>query len=167
MSLPIITAIRQRQYAHLRGNTFLIATELAHRMNGQGYGRVSYQYLAWKAHCCRRTAIAQIAKLLDLGIISKTVIRTKEGYAWNLYKYIGQRVHTASPPATTHGAKVARTLPDPEREKESSLRDEWERQKKGLCFYTPGSEQWVITCEEIARLERLLEERDRGSSHRP
>src|SRR5262245_16457826 len=123
MARTIVAAVRHRRYAHLRGNTFLIATELAHRMNGQGYGRVSYQYLAWKAHCCRRTAITQIAKLLDLGIIAKTVIRTKEGYAWNLYKYIGLRVPTAFPPGTTHGATVTSTLPDPEREKERAL---WE-----------------------------------------
>src|SRR5262245_59179254 len=110
MARQIITALRHQK--QLRGNTFLIATELAHRMNGQGYGRVSYPYLAWKVHCCRRTAITQIAKLLDLGLIRKTVIRTKTGNAWNLYQYIGPRIHTASPPVTTRGASVASTLPD-------------------------------------------------------
>ena len=155
MARTIIAALRHRQYAHLRGNTFLIATELAHRMNKQGYGRVSYQYLAWKAHCCRRTAITQIAKLLDLGLIAKTVIRTKEGYAWNLYKYIGPRVHTASPPGTTHGASVVRTLPDPEREKESSLRDDIQNLEKGLRWWTPGSEAYAATQEKITRLKAL------------
>ena len=28
--------------------------------------------------------------------------------------------------------------------------------KKGLRFWTPGTEQWQKTCEEIARLEGLL-----------
>ena len=152
MARTIIAALRHRQYAHLRGNTFLIATELAHRMNSQGYGRVSYQYLAWKAHCCRRTAITQIAKLLDLGLIAKTVIRTKEGYAWNLYKYIGLRVHTASPPVTAHGAKVVRTLPDHEREKETSLREDIRNLEKGLSWCTPGSDAYEATVEKIARL---------------
>ena len=70
MATQIIAALRH--YApRLRGNTFLIATELAHRMNGQGYGRVAYSYLASKAHCCKQTAITQIAKLLDLGLIRK------------------------------------------------------------------------------------------------
>src|SRR5262245_56024304 len=70
MSASIISALRHQ--TQLRGNTFLIATELAHRMNHSGYGRVSYQFLAWKAHCCRQTAITQIAKLLHLGLIRKT-----------------------------------------------------------------------------------------------
>ena len=47
-------------------------------------------------------------------------------------------------------------LPDLEREKDHSLREDLERQKKGLRFWTPGSEQWIKTCEEIARLEALL-----------
>jgi hypothetical protein len=154
MSKIIIAALRHQP--QLRGNTLLIATELAHRMNPQGYGCVSYQFLAWKAHCCRRTAITQIARLLAMGLISKTVMRTREGYAWNLYQYRGPRVHTASPPVSTHGAKGAATLPDPEREKGHSLREDLERQKKGLHFWTPGSDQWTKTCEEIARLEALL-----------
>ena len=156
MATQIIAALRHHA-PRLRGNTFLIATELAHRMNGSGTGRVSYQFLAWKAHCCRRTAITQIANLLEMGLISKTVIRTKEGYGWNLYQYRGPRVHSASPPGKTHGATVASTLPHPEeRAKELSLREELARQKKGLRFYTPESEQWTITCEEITRLEALL-----------
>ena len=107
-------------------------------------------------HCCRRTAITQIARLLALGLISKTVMRTKEGYAWNLYQYRGPRVHTASPPISTHSVRIALTLSEPEREKERGLREDLERQKKGLRFWTPGSEQWTKTCEEIARLEALL-----------
>ena len=154
MSKIIIAALRHQP--QLRGNTLLIATELAHRMNPQGYGRVSYQFLAWKAHCCRRTAITQIARLLAMGLISKTVMRTREGYAWNLYQYRGPRVHTASPPVSTHSVRVVLMLPDLEREKDHSLREDLERQKKGLRFWTPGSEQWIKTCEEIARLEALL-----------
>src|SRR5262245_42237062 len=98
MATQIIAALRPDK--RLRGNTFIIAKELAHRMNSSGYGRVSYQFLAWKAHCCRRTAISQIAKLTDpaLGLFRKTVIRTKTGNTWNLYQFIGPRVHTASPP---------------------------------------------------------------------
>jgi hypothetical protein len=154
MATNVIASLRHQ--SHLRGNTLLIATELAHRMNPQGYGCVSYQFLAWKAHCCRRTAINQIARLLEMGLIRKTVMRTKEGYAWNHYHYIGPRLHTASPPVTTHGARIAATLPEAEREKDTSLRQDLERQRKGLRFWSPGSEQWAKTCEEIARLEALL-----------
>ena len=156
MATQIIAALRHAT-PRLRGNTFLIATELAHRMNGQGYGRVAYSYLASKAHCCKQTAITQIAKLLDLGLIRRSRSLTTAGYGWNLYIYCGPRVHSASPPATTRCPKVGQTLPHPEREKELSLREELDRQKKGLRFYTPGSEQWTITCEEIVRLEALLE----------
>ena len=155
MATQIIAAVR-RYTPRLRGNTFLIATELAHRMNAQGIGRVAYHYLAWKAHCSTRTAIRQIATLLDLGLIKKIVIRTKAGFAWNLYHYIGPRVHTASPLGKTRCDRVSQTLPEAEREKEGSVREEWERQKKGLRFWTPGTEQWTKTCEEIARLETLL-----------
>jgi hypothetical protein len=69
MASNIIAALRPM--AHLRGNTLLIATELAHRMNASGYGRVSYQFLAWKAHCCRRTAITQIGRLSHPGADSQ------------------------------------------------------------------------------------------------
>ena len=157
MATQIIAALRHAT-PRLRGNTFLIATELAHRMNGSGYGRVAYSYLAHKAHCCKQTAITQIAKLLDLGLIRKTTILTTEGYGWNLYLYCGPRVHSASPPGKTRCPKVGQTLPHPEeREKELSLKEDLDRQKKGLRFYTPGSDQWTITCEEIARLAALLE----------
>ena len=156
MATQIIAALRHHA-PRLRGNTFLIATELAHRMNGQGYGRVAYRYLASKAHCCKQTAITHIAKLLDLGLIRRSRSLTTEGYGWNLYIYCGPRVHSASPPAKTRCPKVGQTLPHPEeRAKELSLREDLERQKKGLRFYTPGSEQWHITCEEIARLEALV-----------
>lgn len=154
MSTTILAALRTQTQLH--GNTFLIATELGHRMNGSGFGRVSYQYLAWKAHCCLRTAVTQIARLVKMGLIRKTVIRTREGYARNLYQYRGALLHTASPPVTAHSARPVSILPDPEREKEDSLRQDLENQRKGLRFWTPGSEQWAKTCEEITRLEALL-----------
>lgn len=164
MSTQIIASLRHQK--QLRGNTFLIATELAHRMNSAGYGRVAYQFLAWKAHCCRRTAITQMAKLIALNLYRKTVIRTKSGNAWNLYQYIGPRVHTASPPGTTRGATLARTLPEDkqtqgclrreERDKEESLHQQLANQRKGIRFLTPGSERWQVVQEEIARLEAVL-----------
>jgi hypothetical protein len=100
MSRPIIAALRQQK--QLRGNTFHVATELAHRLNPSGYGRVSYQFLAWKSHCCLRTAITQVKNLIAEGLFRKTVIRTREGYAWNLYQYCGPKPKTAFPPVTTH-----------------------------------------------------------------
>lgn len=156
MATNVITALRQQ--SSLRGNTLLIATELAHRMNSSGYGRVSYQYLAWKAHCCRRTAITQIARLLDMGLIRKTVLRTPEGYAWNHYHYIGPRVHTASPPVMTHGVKVVATLPEARREKELALGEELDRLKKGLRFLSnPDTPMYAACVEKITTLEALVQ----------
>jgi hypothetical protein len=154
LATQIIAALRTQP--QLKGNTFLIATELAHRMNSSGFGRVSYQFLAWKAHCCRQTAVTHIAKLIDLGLITKTVLRTREGYAWNLYQYRGPRVHSASPPVTTHGPKGGRTLPPPEREKDTALREDLETQKKGLRFLTnPDSPMYQACLEKITALEAL------------
>lgn len=154
MATNIISAMRRSD--KLRGNTFLIAVELAHRMNSAGYGRVSYQFLAWKAHCCRRTAVTHIARLVTLGLLTKTVIRTREGYAWNLYQYRGPLSHTASPPTAAHGASPASTLPDAEREKDRSLREDLENQKKGLRFLTnPHSPGYQACLERIAALEAV------------
>ena len=155
MSTTILAALRTKTQLH--GNTFLIATEIAHRMNGSGYVRMAYEYIALKAHCCERTAIRQVARLVDdYRMFRKYVFRTTHGNAINLYQYLGHIPHQASPPVTTQGDSLSVILPDPEREKEDSLRQDLERQKKGLRFWTPGSEQWTKTCEEIARLEALL-----------
>jgi hypothetical protein len=155
MSCAIIQALRP--CGQLKGNTFLIATEIAHRMNNAGYGRVSYQFLAWKAHCCRQTAITQVARLVDdYRLFRKHTFRTPHGNAINLYQYIGPRVHTASPPVTAHGQTLRPTLPEAEREKDTSLRQDLEQQKKGLRFWTPGSLQWTRSLEEITRLEGVL-----------
>src|SRR5262245_5618597 len=169
MATQIIAALRHQK--QLRGNTFIIAQELAHRMNSAGYGRVAYHYLAWKAHCCRRTAINQIAKLTDpaLKLFRKTVIRTKNGNAWNLYQYIGPRVHTAFPPITTRGAKGASTLPEDkqnqgclrreEREKDEGFQEEIQRRETWLYTRSglePGSFVYEIELEKITELKARL-----------
>jgi hypothetical protein len=118
---------------------------------------MAYEYIALKAHCCKRTAMSQVARLVEEHrLFRKVVLHTKYGTAINLYQYLGHIPHQASPPVTTQGATVASILPDPEREKDSALRQDLERQQKGLRFWTPGSAQWTKTCEEIARLEALL-----------
>lgn len=154
MSTAILSALRLQTQLH--GNTFLVATEIAHRMNSSGYVRMAYDYIAMKAHCCKRTAISQVARLItEHRLFRKYVFRTKHGNAINLYQYRGTIVHQASPPATTRGATVATSLPPPEREKELSLEDEVARQRKGLRFLTEGSDIWERVQEDIARLEGL------------
>ena len=236
MSTRIIAALRQN--TQLKGNTFLIATELAHRMNSRGCVRVSYQFLAWKAHCCKKTAMTHVQKLLTIGLFTKHVTRTYYGYDWNRYAYTGpwpsglgppddDRIHAlrAMPYQTYlqtpewqatrtqalyvayHRCQVCNTRkecldvhhrdysnlgeewlsqlvvlcrschklfhiagklvpsdgPLQDYAKESSLREDVERQRKGLRLglYTPGSDLWHKTCEEIARLEAVV----KGNMH--
>ena len=163
MATPIIAALRQRQ--DLKESLVHTAQELAHRASIYGVVRVSYSYLAQKCHCSRRTVIRHIQRLLDAGILRKTVLWIRGNYceintytfriAWNRARPSGGSDTTAS------------TLPPPEREKNSSLREELEKQKKGLRFWTPGTEQWQKTCEEIARLAGLLDRKDEDSVSEP
>ena len=156
MSTTILAALRTQ--SQLKGNTFLVATEIAHRMNRSGYVRMAYEYIALKAHCCKRTAISQVARLCtEHRLFRKYVFHTKHGNAINLYQYRGPIVHRASPPVTTHGATVASMLPEPQREKELSLRQEIETLKKGLRFYaSPTSEGYLSSLEILTRLEGLI-----------
>ena len=153
MATPIIAAIRQR--TDLKESLLHTAQELAHRASMYGVVRVSYSYLAQKCHCSRRTVMRHIGRLIDAGIVRKSVLWIRGNYCeMNTYAFL--LAWDTSPPRGSSD-RVASNLPPPEREKNSSLREELERQKKGLRFYTPGSDQWTITCEEIARLEALLE----------
>ena len=72
MATPIIAALRQRQ--DLKESLLHTAQELAHRASLYGVVRVSYSYLALKCHCSRRTVIRHIQRLLDAGILRKTVL---------------------------------------------------------------------------------------------
>jgi hypothetical protein len=157
MSTAILADLRHQTQLH--GNTFLIATELAHRMNDAGVGRVSYQFLAWKAHCCLRTAVSQVARLIDKHrLFRKQRFRTAHGNAINLYQYIGPRLSRAFPPATTHSATVAKTLPQPKtaEAKESALRDEIAQLRAGMCKWTEGTIPYEACLERLRYLEALL-----------
>jgi helix-turn-helix protein len=156
MATPLIAAIRQRR--DLKESLTHTAQELAHLASIYGVVRVSYSYLAVKCHCSRRTVIRHIQRLIDLRILRKTVLWIRGNCCEvNHYAFL----LAWEKPAPTGGSdKTASTLPRQEREKNNSLREEWEKQKKGLRFWTPGTEQWQKTCEEITRLEGLLARRD-------
>ena len=152
MASPLITAIRQRR--DLKESLTHTAQELAHLASIYGVVRVSYSYLAVKCRCSRRTAMRQVQRLLDLGIIGKTVLWIRGNFCEiNTYTF---RIVWDKRVRRGGSDKTSSTLPPQEREKELSLREELDNQKKGLRFYTPGSEQWTITCERIAHLERLI-----------
>jgi hypothetical protein len=154
MSTHSIASLRHQTQLH--GNTFLVAIELAHRLPTRGWGSVSKAFLAWKAHCCKRTVDTHVRTLLDTHLFECRRRRSVHGNERNEYRYIGPlHVTRPFPPATPRGATVASTLPRSEREKGTSLEEDLDKQKQGLRFYTPGSDLWTKTCEEIARLERL------------
>jgi hypothetical protein len=174
MSLPIITAVRQIR--ELKQSVRDTAVELAHRCSIYGVVRVSNSYMAEKCHHHQRTFQRHVIRLQDMHIlkkkITKRVVKIKVGdrmeerfrneinvytftIPWN--KTIGSRLPIDKMPSN---------LPHPEREKkatlheetkEGSLRQELANQKRMLpILYTPGTDQWNKTCEEIARLEGLL-----------
>lgn len=164
MATPIIAALRQRQ--DLKESLLHTAQELAHRASLYGVVRVSYSYLALKCHCARRTVIRHIQRLLDLGIVRKSVIWIR-GNCCEVNTYTFRIAWDRSRPQGGSD-KTARTLPRQEREKNSGVREDLEKQKKMLpMLYTPGSDQWRKTCEEIARLEGLLHRQEEDSEQLP
>jgi len=157
MSLPIITAIRQRR--DLKESLLHTAQELAHRASIYGIVQfTSYSYLAEKSHCSTRTAIRHIQRLEEAKIIRKTVRRIAgKGKLCEINHYAfliswDKRVVKGG------SDKTSRNLPNPGREKETSVREELENQRKAirLGFVTPGSAVWEAAQEKIVYLEGLL-----------
>jgi DNA-binding Lrp family transcriptional regulator len=163
MATPIIAALRTRR--DLKASLLHTATELAHLASIYGIARASYRYLAWKCHCSRRTVMRHIERLRAAGILRKTVLWIRGNYCEiNTYAFLIPW-DTRRPRGGSD--KTAATLPRHEREKErvrweekektGSVRQELANQKRMLpMLYTPGTDQWHKTCEEIARLETLL-----------
>jgi hypothetical protein len=156
MALPIITAVRARH--DLKESVFHTLIELAHRASIYGVVReCSLRYLAQKCHCCKQTIINHLNKLIELKIISKTVIWIKGNLCEiNTYRFL---IPWRQPPAQMcHSQKVRPNLPPQEREKNASVSEELENQRKALRqgWVSPGSERWEAVNEKIAYLEGLL-----------
>jgi Helix-turn-helix domain len=173
MAKPIIAAIRQRH--DMKESLIHTAIELAHRSSIYGVVRVSLRYLAQKCHCCKQTIINHLNKLIELGIIKKGPVVRVRGSAFcetNRYRFCiawersSAQASTAqmyngqhSRPKFPHQEKreEQRSVREDEQEKAGSIREQLANQKRMLpMLYTPGSDQWNRTCEEIARLEKLL-----------
>jgi hypothetical protein len=166
MALPIITAVRARH--DLKESVFHTLIELAHRSSIYGVVRVSLRYLAQKCHCCKQTIINHIAKLIELKILSKNVVWIKGNLCeTNTYRFL--IAWQKSPAHMCHSQNSGPKFPHQEKReencsgrndeqgKEGSLREKLANQKRMLpILYTPGSDQWNRTCEEIAYLEGLL-----------
>ena len=134
MALPILAALRQR--ADLKESLLHTAQELAHLASIYGVVRVSYSYLALKCHCSRRTVIRHIGRLLDLGIVRKTVLWIRGNYCEiNTYTFRipwDKRVHTRG------SDKTSSTLPPQEREKSGSVREELADKRKASSSSCQG-----------------------------
>lgn len=174
MASPIIAALRRRD--DLKESVLHTAQELAHRASIYGVVRVSNDYMGQKCHCHKRTFQRHAMKLEQAHILKKTVvkkvvkIRVGDRVEERLRNEINTYTFTiAWQKPLSHKApidKIATNLPPPEKEKkatpqeegkEGSLREALANQKRMLpILYTPGTDQWNKTCEEIVRLEGLL-----------
>ena len=153
MAAPIIAALRTR--TDLKESLLHTAQELAHRASIYGVVRVSYSYLALKCHCCRQTIINHIKKLIELKIISKTVLWIKGNYCEvNTYCF---RISWDKDSATKGGSQNSgpKFPPQEEREKSGGLGEGIRNLEKGLRWCTEGSQAYEATCEKIARLQAL------------
>ena len=154
MALPIIAAIRQRR--DLKESLTHTAQELAHLASIYGIIRVSYTELARKCRCSRRTVMRHIHRLEDLRILRKTVLWIRGNFCeTNTYAFV-----IAWDKSRPQGGsdKTSSTLPPPEREKNLSVTEELENQRKALRegWVPPGSERWEAVNKRIVYLEGLL-----------
>ena len=171
MAFPIITALRQRK--DLKESVKHSVLELAHRASIYGVVRVSNRYMGEKCDCHQRTFQRHVLKLEQAHILKKKVvkkvvkIRVGEQVEERLRNEINTYTFTiAWQKSPSHKApmdKMSTNLPPQETEKESSVREELERQKKGIHFLTPGSDLWRKVSEEIVRLEAMLIRKGDGS----
>jgi hypothetical protein len=174
MALPLIAAIRHR--TDLRESVLHTAQELAHKASIYGVVRVSNDYMRQKCNCSKRTFQRHAVILGDKHILKKTVVKRvvkmqingcmqeRLRNEVNVYTFIIAWRKPGRSPAPMD--KMSTNLPPQEgekkatlqeREKEGSLRQALENQKRMLpILYTPGTDQWNKTCEEIARLEAML-----------
>ena len=156
MALPILTALRALRDPHLKESLLHTAQELAHRASIYGVARVSLSYLALKCHCCKQTIINHLKKLIELKIISKTVIWIKGNYCEvNTYRFL---LSWDKAPAQQGGSQNSgpKFPPHEEGEKRQGVGERIQNLEKGLIWYTEGSIGYESTMREIARLGSLL-----------
>ena len=172
MARNCITAIRmQARHYGLKGSYKLTALELAHRMSSAGVGRVSYRFLAWKTGLSVRTMIRHIARLVDLGLITKHVQRVlvhgKLVYGWNQYRLcLPVDIQSRTAPSQGGSDKVASTLPGDKTATESNatqertegLQEQIRKLEKGLRLFAMPGEARERVEQELARLKALLPE---------
>ena len=166
MAAPLIAALRQRR--DLKESVLHTAQELAHRASIYGVVRVSNDYMAQQCHCHKRTFQRHVVKIEQAHILKKSVVKkvVKIRVGDRIEERLRNEMNTytftiAWRQPASHKAPIGKTstnLPPLEREKNSSVSEELENQRKFLRIVapTPGSIQWEMAQEEIARLEAML-----------
>jgi hypothetical protein len=152
MALPILTALRALRDPHLKESLLHTAQELAHRASIYGVARVSLSYLALKCHCCKQTIINHLKKLIELKIISKTVIWMKGNYCEvNTYRFL---LSWDKAPAQQGGSQNSgpKFPPHEEGEKSEGLAEKIRQLEKGLQLCTEGAVAYEATQERLAQL---------------
>jgi hypothetical protein len=156
MALPIITAVRARY--DLKESVFHTLIELAHRSSIYGVVQnCSLRYLAQKCHCCKQTIINHLDKLIELKIISKTVIWIKGNLCEiNTYRFLIPWQKT--PAQMSHSQTSGPKFPKPEeREKSGGLGEKIQQLEQGLRVsgLTPGTLPYEATLEQIKKFKAL------------
>jgi hypothetical protein len=142
MSSPIIIAIRRQ--SQLKESLTHTAIELAHRASVYGVARMSYSYLAQKCHCSRRTVIRHVQRLIDLGIIRKSVLWIKGNFCEvNTYAFLISWDKRPSQGGSDTTSPKFPQRPE-EKEKWGSLEEKKRLDARGLSFLTPGSGLYAI-----------------------
>ena len=150
MALPILTALRALRDPHLKESVLHTAQELAHRASIYGVVRVSYSYLALKCHCSRRTVIRHIQRLIDAGILRKSVLWIKGNFCEvNVYRFC---LAWEKRQATGGSDKKSPKFPPrtEEREKAGSLEEKQRLDTRGMSFLTPGSALYQLVAAHQA-----------------
>src|SRR5262245_4841899 len=151
MSSPIIAVLRQQR--QLKESLLHTAQELAHRASIYGVVRVSYSYLATKCHCSRRTVIRHIQRLIDAGLIRKSILWIRGNCCeTNSYAFL---LPWDKRPATQGSDKTASKFPPrtEEREKVGSWKEKQRLDARGLSFLTPGSPLYRLVAAHQAHTE--------------
>jgi hypothetical protein len=151
VATPLIAAIRQRR--DLKESLLHTAQELAHRASIYGVVRVSYSYLALKCHCSRRTVIRHIQRLIDAGILRKSVLWIRGNYCEvNTYAFL---LSWEKRPARQGSDIMAPKSPQTREreEKYGSLTEKKRQDARGLSFLTPGSALYRLVVAHQAHTE--------------
>lgn len=120
-----------RHHAQVQGSLRFTALEMAYRFNTSNICRIAYSYLAKRTGYHVRTIMRHVAKLVELGLIEKTVTRLRYNRcAINLYTYCGPKEEVPKGASSDRGVPALNP-----REKTSSRAREKPRSPEELWWY--------------------------------